>query len=306
MQMSHMRYFAEIARTKNMTLAAKNLRVSQPSLTYAVKVLENELGVPLLFRHPHSISLTEAGETFAAQAERITSSADSLAEMMRGYANLTAGNLRLGMLWIAGYMGLFGLLNEFRGHVPAVTYELTIDGSDVLMQGLMGRKLHGVFVIRSLSAVEGNSELHSVRLSTGEYVLIVPENNPLSERESVSVRDLNHETIIMPSEKTLLHRQLSVMFQEEGVSPRVLCSTSQSDIVGQLTAEGLGMAFASETVARKICPENCRIVRFSESDKVRRTIYFVTLKEFLDYPLTRAFCEFVADTSYSYKQPPGL
>ncbi|MBR4195643.1 MAG: LysR family transcriptional regulator [Synergistaceae bacterium] len=43
MQMSHLRYFAEIARVKNMTLAAKNLHVSQPSLTYAVRVLEMSL-----------------------------------------------------------------------------------------------------------------------------------------------------------------------------------------------------------------------------------------------------------------------
>ena len=84
------------------------------------------------------------------------------------------------------------------------------------------------------------------------------------------------------------------MFQEEGISPRVLCSTSQSDVVGQLTAEGLGTAFASETIARKICSENCRIVRFSESVKIRRTIYFVMLRELLEYPLTKAFCEFVA------------
>ncbi|MBQ3345950.1 MAG: LysR family transcriptional regulator [Synergistaceae bacterium] len=294
MRMSHIRYFVEVAHTKSMTAAAKNLHLSQPSLSYAVKAIEDEIGIPLLHRHSNTISLTDAGEKFLSEAERIIESADNLTITMKGYAGLKAGNLRLGMLWIAGYMNLFSLLNEFRGKVPEVTYELTIDGSDVLMHGLMNRKLHGAFVIRSPSAVEGNSELHSVKLSTGEYVLIVPERSPLSKMEEVSVKDLGHETIIMPSEKTLLHHQLNVMFQEEGISPRVLCSTSQSDVVGQLTAEGLGTAFASETIARKICPENCRIVRFSESVKIRRTIYFVMLRELLEYPLTKAFCEFVA------------
>ena len=293
MRMSHMRYFAEIARTKNMTLAARNLRVSQPSLTYAVKVLENELGVPLLFRHPHSISLTEAGETFAVQAERITASADNLAGMMKGYANLTTGSLRLGILWIGGYMEIFALLEDFRGVVPSAAYELTFDGSDVLMAGLKDRRLHGVFVVSSPASLEEDSELHSVLMSKEEYKLIVHRNNPLSRKSAVSIRDLGHETIIMPSEKTLLHRQLSVMFQEEGVRPRVLCSTSQSDIAGQLAGAGLGIAFASSTVAGKICGEGCRVVELEEGAKIHRMIYFVTLREFLEYPLTRAFCEFV-------------
>ena len=276
-----------------MTEASKNLHISQPALSYAVKAIEDEAGIPLFFRRSNTISLTDAGEKFMNEAERILTSADSLAVMMKGYAGLKAGNLNLGMLWIAGYMDLFGLLNEFRGKFPGVTYSLTFDGSDVLMNGLMTRRFHGVFVIRSPSAVEGNRKLHGIKLSNGEYVLIVPESSPLSGMESVNIKDLDGETIIMPSETTLLNRQLSLMFKAEGVNPRVLCSTSQSDIVGQLVAEGMGTAFASETIARKICPANCRIVHFAESEKVRRTIYFVTLRELMDYPLTRAFAEFV-------------
>lgn len=300
MQMSHLKYFAEIARVKNMTLAAKNLHVSQPSLTYAVRVLENELGVPLLFRHPHSISLTEAGETFAAQAERITASADNLAGMMKGYANLSAGNLRLGVLWIGGYMEVFTLLYEFRGILPGVTYELSFDGSDILLRGLKDRRLHGVFVVSSPAYLENERDFLSVRVSTEEYKLIVHKSNTLSQKQSISIRDLASETIIMPSEKTLLHRQLSVMFQAEGVSPCVLCATSQSDIAGQLAGAGLGIAFASSTVAGKICGENCSVIDFEEGAKIHRIIYFVMLREFLDYPLTRAFFEF-AEKRFSVK-----
>ena len=74
-----------------------------------------------------------------------------------------------------------------------------------------------------------------------------------------------------------------------------MCSTSQSDIVGQLTSAGFGIGFASSTVAEKICGEKCRIIPFAEGAKIHRMVYFVTLKEFLDYPLTRAFADFVAD-----------
>ena len=303
MQLSHLRYFLEISRTKNMSLAAKNLHVSQPSLSYAVKAIEDEIGIPLLFRNSHTISLTDAGEIFADHAGKIIDSADNLAGMMKGYANLTAGNLRLGILWIGGYMEIFKLLDEFRGVVPKVTYELTFDGSDVLINSLKRRSLNGVFVVSSPAYLEDDKELHSVIMSKEEYKLIVHRNNPLSQKSAVSIRDLSHETIIMPSEKTLLHRQLTVMFQEEGVRPRVLCSTSQSDIAGQLAGAGLGIAFASSTVAGKICGEDCRVVEFEEGAKIHRMIYFVTLREFMEYPLTRAFCEFI---STQHKNTPPI
>ena len=187
---------------------------------------------------------------------------------------------------------IFTLLKEFREILPGVTYTLSFDGSDVLLRGLKDRRLHGVFVISSAAYLENKRDFHSIRVSTEEYKLIIHKSNPLSQKQNISIRDLGNETIIMPSEKTLLYRQLSVMFQEEGMTPRVLCSTSQSDIAGQLAGAGLGIAFASSTVARKICGDDCRVIDFEEGAKIHRIIYFVTLREFLDYPLTRAFFEF--------------
>ena len=293
MQLSSLKYFLEISQTKNITLAAKNLHLSQPSLSFAVKTLEDELGVSLLIRHAHSVSLTDAGEKFAAYAEEIINSVENLADMMKAHAKLSAGNLKLGMLWIGGYMNLFALLNEFKAKYPAVSYELAFDGSDVLIHKLLSRRLHGVFMISSPAFLEAQNELYSVKLSTEEYMLIVPKNNALAKNESLSMKDLSHETIIMPSAKTLLHRQLSLMFDELGISPKVLCSTSQPDIVGQLTSEGLALGFASSTVAKKICPDNCRVIPFCDDEKIQRVIYYVTLKELLDYPLTKAFAEFI-------------
>ena len=190
-------------------------------------------------------------------------------------------------------MGLFSLLNDFKSEAPAITYELTFDGSNVLMQKLMNRSLHGVFVISSPPVLEQYRDIHSVKLSEEEYMLLVPESNPLSSRPSVSIRDLHEQTIIMPSETTLLNRQLSLLFNQNGITPHVLCSTSQSDIIGQLAGEGLAVGFASSTIAKKICPDNCKVIEFERSEKIYRMIYFVTLNELLDYPLTKAFSNFI-------------
>ena len=291
MRISHLRYFYEISLTKNITMAAKNLHISQPSLSFAVKTLEDELGIPLLFRNSHTVALTDAGEKFAVHAERIIQSVDNLSDMMHRHAHLIEGKLRIGMLWIGGYMNLFSLMNDFRSSSPAITYEFTFDGSDILLQKLLNRSLHGVFVISSEAALESQKEFDYLKISEEEYKIIVPKNNDLSERPCVSIKDLDGENIIMPSSKTLLHRQLSILFHEHGITPKILCSTSQPDIIGQFTGEGLASGFASETVAEKICAASCRVMIFDEH--IRRKIYYVTLKELNDYPLTKAFKKFL-------------
>lgn len=293
MRMSHIRYFLEISRTQNISLAAKNLHLSQPSLSFAVKSLEDELGISLLIRHSHSVSLTDAGEKFASHAERIIGSAEQLSDLMQRHSKLKAGNLRIGMLWIGGYMNLFSILNEFRKTSPEITYELIFDGSDVLLQKLMNRALHGVFVISSEAALSRENELYSIKISTEEYLLIVPKSNDLSKKNNLSIIDLSEQNIIMPSQKTLLHRQLAFRFSQEGIKPNILCTTSQPDIVSQLVNEGLGIGFASRTVAQKICHENCRLIEFNDNEKIYRTVYYVTLKELLDYPLTKTFTEYI-------------
>lgn len=292
MRMSHMRYFLEVSRTKNISLAAKNLHLSQPSLSFAVKTLEEELGISLLVRHSHSVSLTDAGEQFALHAGRIVGSADQLRDLMHRHSTLLAGTLRLGMLWIGGYMNLFSLLSEFRDQSPAITYQLSFDGSNILMSKLLGRALHGAFIISSPPELSHHKDIHSVKISEEEYMMLIPKSNHLSESPSIEIRDLHGQTIIMPSESTLLNRQLSLLFRENGITPEILCYTSQTDIIAQLAGEGLAMGFASSGVAEKICPENCRIVPLAE--KIYRTIYYVTLHELLDYPLTKAFHDFIA------------
>ena len=70
MELRTLRYFVTVAEELNITRAAKILRISQPPLSSQLKNLEEELDIQLLVRHSKSVSLTDAGEQFAAQAEK--------------------------------------------------------------------------------------------------------------------------------------------------------------------------------------------------------------------------------------------
>lgn len=305
MQLSQMQYFLEIAKTKNISAAAHNLYLSQPALSQAIRSLESELGIPLLLRHSKSVSLTDAGEEFAVHAEKILGSTRHLSDLMQKHAQLHTGNLRIGMPWIVGYLEIFSLLRSYKERMPDLQYKLVIEGSDTLLRQLLSRKLHGIFMISSSSSLSQNRELHYLRLADEEYVMMIHKGSPLAEKSIIAIPDLANETLIMPSPESLFSMQLKVLFQTYGINPPYLCESSLSDIVAQMVGEGLGSAFASVCVAKKICPANCRIVPLEE--KIPRTVYFVTLKELLDYPTVQSFVDYVTHYEFAAQQfyPPS-
>ena len=296
MQLSQMCYFLEIAKTGNISAAARNLYLSQPSLSQAIRSLEEELGIPLLIRHSKSVSLTDAGEQFALHAERIVGSTDQLSDLMQKHSRLLSGNLRIGIPWIGGYLGIFTLLRRYHQAMPGIRYELAIHGSDLLLAQLQSRSLHGVFVISTAANLAAQKELYFRQINEEAYMAWVPKDNPLSEQSELSLADLRDQTLIMPSRESIFSRQLSLRFREQGISPHILCESSLSVTVSQLAGEGLGIGFASASIAEKLCPDTCRVLPLSE--KILRTIYYVTLTELLDYPTIESFTNYVAHYTF--------
>lgn len=291
MQLSQMRYYMEIAKTGNISAAARNLYLSQPSLSQAIRSLEEELGIPLLIRHSKSVSLTDAGEQFLIHATRIVGSTDQLQDLMQKHSKLLAGSLRLGIPWVAGYLGIFTLLRRYKQAMPAIRYELQIQGSGSLLKSLDERHLHGGFIITSPENLAGRNDLYYKVINEEQYMTWIPLDHPLSEKSIISIADLDGQSVIMPSSNTMFSRQLNQYMEQYAVSPLVLCETSQTNMIAQLTGEGLGIGFASSSIAVKYCPKTCRAVPLSE--KIKRTIYYITLQELLDYPTIESFTSYV-------------
>lgn len=291
MQLSQMRYFMEIAKTGNISAAARNLYLSQPSLSQSIRNLEEELGIPLLVRHPKSVSLTDAGEQFLIHATRIVGSADQLQELMQKHSRLLSGSLRLGIPWVAGYLGLFTLLRRYRQAMPGIRYELQLQGSVSLLRGLEDRHLHGGFIITTPKNLSNREDLYFKLLNEERYMAWVPLENPLSDKDILSIADLDGQPLIMPSGNTMFSRQLHHFMELYSVSPQVLCETSQTDVIAQLAGAGLAIGFASSSIADRNCPDTCRVMALSED--IRRSIYYITLKELLDYPTIESFTGYV-------------
>ena len=284
MQMQQLRYFLEIAKEKNISAAAKNLYLSQPSLSQQIRKLEEELEVPLLIRHSKSVSLTDAGEQFAHHARRILGGVNQLSELMHKQSLLEAGTLKIGLLWIQ-------ILSDYHRLYPGLNYSFSVNGSAHLQQMLLDRKIHAAFIIGTEEQLDQEPDLYSCKIQEDFYSVIVSRRNPLASRKSLSVLDLRDSPIIMPSPASALRKSLDRIFEEAGITPNILCETSQSDLVIQLAAHDLGVGISSKSIATSAQDGTYAIVPFES--RLHRSIYYVTLKELLDYPSIRSFTRYV-------------
>ncbi|MCD8121130.1 MAG: LysR family transcriptional regulator [Clostridiales bacterium] len=292
MQIQQLRYFLEIARLGNITAAAKSLYISQPSLSQQIIKLEEELGIQLLVRHSKSVSLTNAGEQFAQHAQRIIGGVDQLSDLMQKHSLLQAGTLKIGMLWVGGYLHLPELLASYHRLYPNIKYSLTVDGSANLLKLLSNCMIHGAFVIGEENRLAKDEELYYRKLQDDYYVAVVSTQNPLSRKEVLQTEDLQNENIIMPAKASAFRREVEGIFARHFLTPNILCESSQSDVVIQLASQNLGIGFSSRSIALALKTDAYAIVPLKEV--IYRPIYYVTLKELVEYPSVRAFTRYVS------------
>src|SRR5882762_11906263 len=96
MELHQLRYFVAVAEERHFTKAARGLRVAQPSVSRAIRVLEEELGTPLFHRMRGNVALTPAGETLLPLARRVLADVAGAESEVQGLTGMRRGRLSVG------------------------------------------------------------------------------------------------------------------------------------------------------------------------------------------------------------------
>ena len=130
--------------------------------------------MPLLLKKRSSLLHTDLS------ARRIVNEVDQLSVLMQKHSQLQNGTLRIGLLWVASYLNLSHILTDYHRIYPGISYSLTVDGSNMLLQMLDSRSINAAFVISSEAALQHKEDLFFHRIMDDRYVAIVSRQNPLS------------------------------------------------------------------------------------------------------------------------------
>lgn len=187
MEIRTLRYFLAAAREENMTRAAEQLHVTQPTLSKQIQALEDELGKKLFIRHSFSIELTEEGVLLRKRAEDLVSMADKIIGEFAALNDVTGGDIYFGLAESYQIRYLAREICEFKKSYPGLRYHITSGDTEQVTEKLD----KGLLDFAVLVEEPDSSKYHSLCLPESDrWGLVMPLDDPLAQKEAVAIDDL--------------------------------------------------------------------------------------------------------------------
>jgi len=302
MEFHQLRYFVAVAEKRHFTKAARGLHVAQPSVSRAIRVLEEELGTSLFHRMKGNVALTPAGETLLPWARRVLADVDGATGEVRELADLRRGRLAVGATPSLTITLLPPALAKFHSAYPGIDLVLHEAGSRDLVHELEQGALDVALVILPVS----HETLETSPLLREELVVAVAPDHPLASRRTIPIADLKGVPLVMFRDGYDLRAATVAACRRAGFEPLFALEGGEMDGVLRLAAAGLGVAVVPSLVIDPAGP--LKAVRLAEP--LTRTIGFANRK---DRHLSRAGREFVQSVraltrgrDWLRARPPGL
>ena len=187
MEIRTLRYFLAAAREENMTRAAETLHVTQPTLSKALKALEEELGKKLFTRHSFSIRLTDEGVLLRNRAEDLVSMADRIEREFLSLDDITGGDLYFGLAESFQIRYLARAIHSFKQAYPGLRYHITSGDTEQVLEKLDKGLLDFVVLVETPDTGKYESLVFP---EADVWGLVMPEDDPLAEKKAIRVDDL--------------------------------------------------------------------------------------------------------------------
>lgn len=263
MELRELEYFVAIAREGNITRAAQQLYVSQPTLTKYIQRLEGETGVRLFQKAGRQITLTYAGQRYLARAEELLRIGRELDAELADLRREDTGRLRVGMPPVRCSFSLPVVLPGFRQLRPNVEISVLEDSSEALDAALCAGQVDLNFYNFSVP----DPRLEYQVLSHEVLYAVLPQGHPAgqwaTERDGERELALEHlmgETLLIQKRTQRQGQYLHEMIRREHLAPCRVMETSNIRAAFALAVNGYGVAFISSGLLRhmeKTAPFDC-------------------------------------------------
>jgi DNA-binding transcriptional LysR family regulator len=241
-----LRAFVAVARARRFTRAARQLGVSQPSLSRRMQQLERELGAKLVVRTPGGVVLTSAGERFLGHAERAIASLDAGRSALDDLAVQPRGAVAVGSQPTIGAYALPEALARFHAEYPDVVLRLREGHAEQIEERLASGELD----LGLLNLPVRRLDLAAQKLWQEDYLLAVPVGHRLAASERpIALADAASEPLVVvdgvASTQTLI-----AACEERGGRPRIVVEADNLEAVRRMVERGIGVALLPRIMAQ--------------------------------------------------------
>lgn len=267
MRLHQLKCFTTLYQTLHYTEAANQLFVSQPSLSYAIRELEKELGVKLFEKHGKTISATKYAAAFLPFAQTAIDSLHAGELKLKDMMNPL--NLRLGYIFSLSYdflPSIFSLLPHLTAN-DDFTFSFYQGMSEDLVSDIQEDKLDLAFT----PYYQGEG-ISSFPVFSQEIFLVVPKSHPLADEKEVAFSTIANEKFALIKSGTHLRRVIDDIFGEYEVDPNVVFEAEECNSIASYVASDFGMSLIPRIPP--LVQYNLSFLRIKDYP-INRTIYLI-------------------------------
>lgn len=277
MTLTELRYIVTLAREKHFGHAAERCHVSQPTLSVAVRKLEDELGVPLFERSKNSIQVTEIGRRIVDQAQRVLDQAGVIQDLAEDGKNQLNSPLKVGAIYTIGPYLFPHLLPELRREAPDMPLFIEEGYTGELRFKLRHSELDAIIVALPFE----EPEVVTLPLYDEPFVVLMPSEHPLAANATISSDQLADQPLLLLGPGHCFRDQVleSVPELVETINTRrtesggIVTEGSSLETIRHMVASGLGVTVLPLSAASAVnYREDILAVRPFEAPVPSRTV----------------------------------
>lgn len=246
MDLRVLRYFLMVAKEQSFTKAAKQLNITQPTLSRQLAALEEELGTKLFNRGGHSITLTSDGLLLKRRALELVDLEEKIISEFKGDTESVEGRITIGCGEFMAVETLAEICKSYKEKYPLVTFAIHTGTADNISD-MMSRGLVDVGLFLEPVSTEG---LDYIRLQgCDHWVVGMKPDDPLAEKEVITKEDLLELPLILP-ERPNIQSELANWFGKDFGKLNIAFTSNLGTNAGVMAMNGLGYPVSVEGAGR--------------------------------------------------------
>lgn len=263
MDIKQISYFMAVAQEGSFSRAAEKLEVSQPTLSMAVKKLEEELGAELFYSFNRRQNLTDEGLRLKEGAAKLLEVYQETIENVKLSDYVGSGDVTLGLSPLFGACFFGDLIPSFSAAYPNIKINMIEDGANKIDELVEKGEVDLAVTLNT----ERTASFASCHFSTQRNVALLHKKHPLANAKSITVADLKEDSFAIFNQDFILNRQIMSACHAAGFRPKIALLSSQWDFMVELVSRNRAVSILPKPVLDKHPDPNVVCVPLMDSMK---------------------------------------
>lgn len=291
MNLQHLRYFITLANLEHYTKAARQLHITQPTLSHAISIIESELGVTLFEKKGRNISLTDNGKTFAKNIQEALNLIDDSVATLQAQT-LKTFDIKIVLLRVLSHRVIPNLTRQFLTDNPNSPANFIFYNDSGMTEDLLRGLTDGRYDLAFCSKIDSHPQITYIPIAVQDMVIVVPKSHPLTEKETVTIADTIAYPQIWFSKKSGVRPVVEKLYENQMDQVNIQFEIEEDETIAGLVAQNFGIAILPKLDFLKTL--DVEIIELDEL-KNSRYYYMAYLNNIAQPPAIKSFINYVTN-----------